>query len=93
MLTPIKIFILEDEIEDLNESNVDAMIKKEKRKQNKETFLNVVFIFVALPPLFLSFIFEAKVTTTFVSIRKHVYSRSFSNFGNLTVIVPIAIYG
>ncbi len=41
----IKIFILEDEIEDLNESNVDAMIKKEKRKQNKETFLNVVFIY------------------------------------------------
>ena len=41
----IKIFILEDEIENLDESNVDAMIKKEKRKQNKETFLNVVFIY------------------------------------------------
>ena len=35
--------------------------------------LKVLIIDFALPPLFLSFKFEAKVTTTFVSIRKHVY--------------------
>ena len=53
--------------------------------------LKVVTIDLAFPPLFLSFKFEAKVTTTFVSIRKQVYSKSSSLTGNLTVKVPIAI--
>ena len=53
--------------------------------------LNVVTIDLAFPPLFLSFILEAKVTTTFVSIKKHVYSNGTSLTGNTTLILPIAI--